>query len=402
MLPYTCSSSTTIEIAWGSGTYHASSSTIHRRKCNPYSINFQQTPVFKTQVNFLGNENLSPKSNESNNVYIRSEIQYSTPGVFLPSRFISVVWLSRFMAKLRNIFCTSEAWGMFLAKAGCNGNPEAPAAAVLVSLRSSCHVVLKCQTSWKNKDWFRLITSLNKDLNPKKTKLILGSAGMGGNEWDGMRERIAMIPKGRLMNPHSLLTRHQPKKKRLKCRRGNGNMVSVSASRRLRFVALTTELQDIFWSMRHAWKHLSTTWIHMGNTRQQIVRWQNHAKPFEHDGSCSRTLPPLLFVGRDHSGSVHGLRDSITARHDCLWHCNFSEKHPPGELNFIPKPASSVHFKVISISSSRISFTLCTWTTWFPSDPIICPLVHLWAISSSKISAASDKTLGSLVGVKAL
>ena len=142
-------------------------------------------------------------------------------------------------------------------------------------------------------------------------------------------------------------------------------MVNVSASRRLRFVALTTELQDIFWSMRHAWKHLSTTWIHIGNTRQQITRWQNHAKPFQHDGSCSRTLPPLLFVGRDHSSQVHGLRDSITARHDCLWHCNFFWKHPPGELNFIPKPTSSVHFKVISISSSRISFTLCTWTTCF-------------------------------------
>lgn len=32
----------------------------------------------------------------------------------------------------------------------------------------------------------------------------------------------------------------------------------------------------------------------------------------------------------------------------------------------------------------------------------ICPLVHLWVISSSKISAASDETLGSLVGVNAL
>ena len=37
----------------------------------------------------------------------------------------------------------------------------------------------------KTMDWFSLKTSLNKDLNPKKTtKLILGSAGMGGNEME--------------------------------------------------------------------------------------------------------------------------------------------------------------------------------------------------------------------------
>lgn len=114
----------------------------------------------------------------------RSSTQYSTPGVFLPSLFISVVWLSRFMAKLRNIFCTSEAWGVFLAKAGCNGNPEAPAAAVLVSLRSSCHVVLKCQTSWMDNGLIQLEDLSQQRSQPQKKQQNWFLVAPG---WEGMR-----------------------------------------------------------------------------------------------------------------------------------------------------------------------------------------------------------------------
>ena len=277
-------------------------------------------------MNFLGNENLSPKSNESNNVYIRSEIQYSllnTWCLFAKSLHFRGLALKvhgkatehlLHLWGLRSVLGKSRVqWKPWSACCSCSRFPS-----ILVPCCAEMPDLMERQ--WIDSAWRPLSTKIS---TPKKTKLILGSAGMGGNEMEWGNESQWYPKEGWWILIPYLLGTNQ--KNCLKCKRGHGNMVSVSASRRLRFVALTTELQDIFWSMCHAWKHLSTTWIHMGNTRQQITRWQNHAKPFQHDGSCSRTLPPLLFVGRDHSSQVHGLRDSITARHDCLWHCNFSE-----------------------------------------------------------------------------
>lgn len=286
-------------------------------------------------MNFLGNENLSPKSNESNNVYtvyIRSEIQYSllnTWCLFAKSLHFRGLALKvhgkatehlLHLWGLRSVLGKSRVqWKPWSACCSCSRFPS-----ILVPCCAEMPDLMERQ--WIDSAWRPLSTKIS---TPKKTKLILGSAGMGGNEMEWGNESQWYPKEGWWILIPYLLGTNQ--KNCLKCKRGHVqfsmdiNMVSVSASKRLRFVALTTELQDIFWSMRHAWKHLSTTWIHVGNTRQQISRWQNHAKPFQHDGSCSRTLPPLLVVGRDHSSQVHGLRDSITARHDCLWHCNFSE-----------------------------------------------------------------------------
>ena len=180
-------------------------SILHQLPTNPWN---------KTQVNFLGNENLSPKSNE-----IQQCIHTIRDPVLATQHLVSFCQVSSFPwfgsqvhAKLRNIFCTSEAWGVFLTKAGCNGNPEAPAAAVLVSLRSSCHVVLKCQTSWKDNGLIQLEDLSQQRSQPqKKQNWFLVAPGWDGNEMEWGNES-QWLPKGRLMNPHSLLTRHQPKK----------------------------------------------------------------------------------------------------------------------------------------------------------------------------------------------
>ena len=307
----------------------------------------------KSQVNFLGNENLSPKSNEPNNKYIRPEIQYPTPGVFLPSFFISVVWLSRFMAKLRNIFCTSEWWTVsyvmkheticlkqkkvqwkpWSACCSCSRFPSilVPCCAEMPDLMEK-QGVGSTSRSLPTKIW------------TKKTKKNWCLVGPG---WEGMRWNAGTNCNDTQMkvDEPSFPTRHQPKKTAEVWTRP----CSISMHINMMYVCVS----DVyFWAPRHLLIHapcLETPEHHMDPYGEYKATNNEMTKPCEtlptrwelqQDSAASSVFR------RDHSSKVHGLSRFNHCK-TCL-PCDIATflENPPGELNFIPKPTSSAHFKV--------------------------------------------------------